>query len=90
MNIFSPLKKMRNDADMVKMFPEFMCMEELFGLNEPAIIRILESVCTPSSQMVYPLPMLAHPLFKWVHPSFTGVHLLLQWVHSIKVSVPSM
>ena len=47
MNIFSPLKSMRNNADMVKMFPEFMCMEELFGLNEPAIIRILESVRTP-------------------------------------------
>ncbi|XP_070175347.1 histone-lysine N-methyltransferase 2C-like isoform X3 [Littorina saxatilis] len=44
MNIFRPLKEMRKNADMVKMFPEFMCMEELFGLNEPAIVRILESL----------------------------------------------
>ena len=52
MNIFSPLKSMRNNADMVKMFPEFMCMEELFGLNEPAIIRILESVGTPPQSLL--------------------------------------
>ena len=44
MNIFRPLTAMRRNADMVKMFPEFMCMEELFGLSEPAIVRILESV----------------------------------------------
>lgn len=44
MHVFRPLEAMRADADMVKMFPEFMCMEELFGLTEPAIVKILESL----------------------------------------------
>nr|KAG5705670.1 hypothetical protein BaRGS_026609 [Batillaria attramentaria] len=44
MHVFRPLEKMRANADMVKMFPEFMCMEELFGLTEPAIIKVLESL----------------------------------------------
>lgn len=46
---------MRNKADMVKMFPTDMGMEELFGLREPAIIKVLESVsrCAFTWQYAY-------------------------------------
>ena len=44
MNILQPVEKMRREADLVKMFPTYVTGEELFGLNEPAILRIVESV----------------------------------------------
>ena len=44
MDVISPLVDMRRKADMVKIFSEEMSMEDLFGLNEPAIVRILETV----------------------------------------------
>jgi hypothetical protein len=44
-----PLQQMRFKADMVKIFPKEMKMEEIFGLGEPAIIRVLESVGTAAN-----------------------------------------
>ncbi|XP_025084476.1 histone-lysine N-methyltransferase 2C-like isoform X2 [Pomacea canaliculata] len=44
LHVCQPLEDMRNKADMVKMFPTDMGMEELFGLREPAIIKVLESL----------------------------------------------
>ncbi|CAC5360942.1 MLL3 [Mytilus coruscus] len=42
--VLEPLDKMRRNADLVKIFPSFMTGEELFGLTEPAIIRVIESL----------------------------------------------
>lgn len=42
--ILEPLDKLRRNADLVKIFPSFTSGEELFGLTEQAIVRVLESV----------------------------------------------
>ena len=49
--VLEPLDKMRRNADLVKIFPSFMTGEELFGLTEPAIIRVVESVSIISKQI---------------------------------------
>ena len=43
-NLMRPLEELRNKADMVRIFPNEMKLEELFGLTEPSVIKILESV----------------------------------------------
>ena len=47
LQILEPLEKMRRENDMVKMFPPYLCGEELFGLTEPAVVRVIESVSAP-------------------------------------------
>ena len=42
--ILEPLDRLRRNADLVKIFPSFTSGEELFGLTEQAIVRVLESV----------------------------------------------
>lgn len=42
--VLEPLDKLRRNADLVKIFPSFTSGEELFGLTEQAIVRVLESV----------------------------------------------
>lgn len=42
--VLEPLDKMRKNADLVKIFPNFITGEELFGLAEPAVVRVVESV----------------------------------------------
>lgn len=37
---------MRKDADMLRLFPEYLKGEELFGLTVHAVLRIAESVRT--------------------------------------------
>ena len=37
---------MRKEADMLRLFPEYLKGEELFGLTAHAVLRIAESVCT--------------------------------------------
>lgn len=49
--VLEPLDKMRRNADLVKIFPSFMTGEELFGLTEPAIIRVIESVSITYKQI---------------------------------------
>ena len=44
LRVLEPLEKQRRDDDMVKMFPSYLSGEELFGLTEPSILRIIESV----------------------------------------------
>lgn len=39
-----PLEEMRRENDLVKIFPAYMTGEDLFGLTEPAILKIIESV----------------------------------------------
>ncbi|BFZ06459.1 hypothetical protein BsWGS_09498 [Bradybaena similaris] len=44
MHILRPLERMRREADLVKMFPSFLAAEELFGLTEPNVVKVLESL----------------------------------------------
>ncbi|KAJ8303648.1 hypothetical protein KUTeg_018800, partial [Tegillarca granosa] len=48
--VLEPLEKMRRNADLVKIFPSFVTGEELFGLMEPTIVRVLESL--PGTDML--------------------------------------
>ncbi|XP_065052603.1 histone-lysine N-methyltransferase 2C-like [Rhopilema esculentum] len=42
--VFEPVRKLREEAKMVKIFPEFVTGEDLFGLSDPSIQRIIESL----------------------------------------------
>jgi len=42
--ILEPLEKLRKEADLVKVFPTFTTGEELYGLTDPNIVRLVESV----------------------------------------------
>ncbi|KAK3099196.1 hypothetical protein FSP39_000848 [Pinctada imbricata] len=42
--ILEPLDKLRRAADLVKIFPNFITGEELFGLTEPSVVRVIESL----------------------------------------------
>ena len=42
--ILEPLVTLRKENDSVQLFPKYICGEDLFGLTEPAIVRILESL----------------------------------------------
>ena len=43
--IMEPLEKMRRENDLVKVFPSFLTGEDFFGLTDPSILKIIESVC---------------------------------------------
>lgn len=42
--ILEPLATLRRTHANIQMFPKFISGEDLFGLNEPAIVRVLESL----------------------------------------------
>jgi hypothetical protein len=42
--ILEPLEKMRRENDQVKVFTTFLTGEDLFGLTDPAVQKIIESV----------------------------------------------
>ena len=42
--ILEAIEEMRRQEGVVRLFPQFLNGEDLFGLNEPAIIRVLESL----------------------------------------------
>ncbi|RUS74026.1 hypothetical protein EGW08_018225 [Elysia chlorotica] len=44
MHILRPIEQKRRQADLVKMFPTFKSAEELFGLADENIVKILESL----------------------------------------------
>ena len=44
LHILEPLEKMRREGDLVKMFPAYLSGEDLFGLTDPIVLRIVESV----------------------------------------------
>jgi hypothetical protein len=44
MQVLSIIEKMRRDNDLVKVFPKFISGEDLFGLNETNVIKVLESL----------------------------------------------
>jgi hypothetical protein len=42
--ILGAIEEMRRQEGVVRLFPQFLNGEDLFGLNEPAIVRVLESL----------------------------------------------
>ena len=42
--ILEPLEKLRKENDLVKMFPPYIPGEELFGLTDPTVLKVAESV----------------------------------------------
>jgi histone-lysine N-methyltransferase MLL3 len=44
MRILEPIAKLRREHQLVQIFPKYISGEDLFGLTEPAIVRILESL----------------------------------------------
>jgi histone-lysine N-methyltransferase MLL3 len=44
LKILESIVKMRNEAKSIKVFTEYITGEDLFGLTEPSIVRILESL----------------------------------------------
>lgn len=42
--VLRPLRQCRDEAGMVRLFPQYVTGEDLFGLTEPSIIKILESL----------------------------------------------
>ena len=42
--ILETIEEMRRQEGVVRLFPQFLNGEDLFGLNEPAIVRVLESL----------------------------------------------
>ncbi|CAL1287615.1 unnamed protein product [Larinioides sclopetarius] len=42
--VIYPIEKMRRQAKTIKIFPDFISGDDLFGLTEPAILRIIESL----------------------------------------------
>lgn len=43
-SILEPIAKLRRDNQLVQIFPKYISGEDLFGLTEPAVVRILESL----------------------------------------------
>uniref|UniRef100_A0A1B0CW28 PHD-type domain-containing protein n=1 Tax=Lutzomyia longipalpis TaxID=7200 RepID=A0A1B0CW28_LUTLO len=42
--ILEPLAQMRKENQLIQVFPKYITGEDLFGLTEPAVVRILESL----------------------------------------------
>lgn len=42
--ILDPMAILRKDSHIVQLFPKYVTGEDLFGLTEPAVVRILESL----------------------------------------------
>lgn len=42
--VLQPIADMRKSHKLVKLYPEFISGEDLFGLTEPTIVRIIESL----------------------------------------------
>uniref|UniRef100_A0A0L8H9Q3 Histone-lysine N-methyltransferase n=1 Tax=Octopus bimaculoides TaxID=37653 RepID=A0A0L8H9Q3_OCTBM len=44
MHVLEALQKMRKEAELVKIFPNFITGDDLFGLTEPSVVRVIESL----------------------------------------------
>lgn len=42
--MLEPIDRKRQDGGMLKLFPQFIFTEELCGLGEPGVVRVLESL----------------------------------------------
>ena len=62
--VLDPLSEMRQKADVVRLFSQYISGEDLFGLTEPAIVRILESMPGVESLTDYTFKFGSNPLFE--------------------------
>ena len=62
--VLTPITEMRQAADLVKLFPQYISGEDLFGLTEPAIVRILESMPGVDTLSDYNFKFGRNPLFE--------------------------
>ncbi|XP_066943900.1 histone-lysine N-methyltransferase 2C-like isoform X12 [Macrobrachium rosenbergii] len=62
--VLEPIAEMRQKADVVRLFPQYISGEDLFGLNEPAIVRILESLPGIDTLADYNFKYGRNPLFE--------------------------
>lgn len=62
--VLTPITEMRQAADLVKLFPQYISGEDLFGLTEPAIVRILESLPGIDTLADYNFKFGRNPLFE--------------------------
>lgn len=44
MHVLESLQKIRKEAELVKIFPNFITGDDLFGLTEPRVVRVIESL----------------------------------------------
>jgi len=51
-HILQPLEKMRRENDLVKIFPQYLTGEDLFGLSDPTVLKIIESVGGSCSELM--------------------------------------
>ncbi|KAM6106289.1 histone-lysine N-methyltransferase 2D [Pterocles gutturalis] len=62
--IIEPVAMMRKEADMLRLFPEYLKGEELFGLTVHAVLRIAESLPGVESCQNYLFRYGRHPLME--------------------------
>jgi len=62
--ILSVIEEMRKKESMVRLFPQFLSGEDLFGLTEPAIVRVLESLPGIESLVDYNFKYGRNPLLE--------------------------
>ncbi|XP_042236177.1 histone-lysine N-methyltransferase 2D-like isoform X2 [Homarus americanus] len=96
--VLEPLAEMRQKADVVRLFPQYISGEDLFGLTEPAIVRILESLPGIDTLGDYNFKFGRNPLFELplaVNPSgcaraepFNKLHL--KRYHGMRTSAGSV
>ena len=89
---------MRQKGDLVKLFPQYISGEDLFGLTEPAIVRILESLPGVDTLADYNFKFGRNPLFELplaVNPTGTARSepfnkTQLKRYHSLRTSAGSI
>ncbi|CAL4174230.1 unnamed protein product, partial [Meganyctiphanes norvegica] len=62
--VLEPLTEMRQKADVVRLFSQYISGEDLFGLTEPAVVRILESLPGVDTLSDYNFKYGRNPLFE--------------------------
>lgn len=62
--VLEPITEMRQNSDVVKLFSQYISGEDLFGLTEPAIVRILESMPGVDTLADYTFKFGSNPLFE--------------------------
>ena len=59
---------MRRANDQVKIFPSYLNGEDLFGLTEPVVLRIIESVSESNTRIVL---VLVYSIYTRLYPIYT-------------------
>ena len=60
--VLEPIVRLRKEADMLQLFPEYLRGEEMFGLTVQAVLRITESVrCSSHLMLTHFVVLLYYP-----------------------------